>query len=430
MSLRIHSGRLVDPASGVDERADLYIVDGHVAAIGAPPAGFAAAHQIDASGRVVCPGLIDLSARLREPGATHKATVASECAAAVAGGVTTVCCPPDTEPVVDTPAVVELIHQRAAAAGLARVEVLGALTHGLGGRELAAMGALAEAGCVAMDNGLAPIADTEVVRRAFEYATTLGLTVWVHPEDPWLAADRVVHEGSVSARLGLPGIPAIAETVAVARELHLAEATGARVHFCRLSTAAAAMMIRAAAERGLAVSADVAAHQLHLTDDDLDGFDSRCVVRPPLRTAADRDGLRTALAEGTIVAVCSDHQPHETDAKLDPLPQTAPGISALETLLPLTLMLVDNCDFELADAIARLTSGPAAVLGIERGTLAPGAVADVCVFDPEERWTLDEHALVSRGKNTPFVGRELRGRVHATVVGGEILFRRGAEPAK
>ncbi len=367
---------------------------------------------------------MNISARLREPAPTHKAPIASESAAAVAGGITTLCCPPDTDPVVDTSAVVELIHQRAAASGAARIEILGALTHGLGGRQLAAMGALAEAGCVAMDNALAPIPDTEVMRRALEYAATLGLTVFVHPEDPWLAADRVVHEGEVSARLGLAGIPAVAETVAVARELQLAEATAARVHFCRLSTAAGAAMVRAAAERGLAVSADVAAHQLHLTEADIDGFDSRCLVRPPLRTAADRDGLRAALADGTIAALCSDHQPHEADAKLDPLPETSPGISGLETLLPLTLALVDQGTLELTEAIARLSSGPAAVLGIERGTLAPGVLADVCVFDPDERWTVNADTLLSHGHNTPFFGREMRGRVRLTVVGGEVVFAR------
>ncbi len=424
MRLRIVGARICDPASGLDEVGDLCCADGRIVALGASPEGFVAERTIEAAGLIACPGLVDLSARLREPGATHKASIASETRAAAAAGVTTLCCPPDTDPVADTPAVVELIHQRAAAAGRARVEVVGALTHALAGRQLAAMGALAEAGCVAVGNADRAVADTEVMRRALEYAATLGLTVMVRAEDPWLAEGRCVHEGAIAARLGLPGIPAIAETVAVARELHLAEASGARVHFCRLSTAAACEMVRAARERGLAVSADCAAHQLHLTEEAVAGFDARAHLRPPLRTAADREALRAALADGTLSAVCSDHQPHEADAKLNPFPETEPGISALETLLALTLELVDEGVLDLATAIERLTCGPAAVLGIERGRLAAGAPADLCLFDPAARPLLDPERMASAGRVTPFAGRRLHGRVCLTVLGGRIVHER------
>jgi len=420
--LRIRGGRIIDPANGVDRDGDLCVAEGRIVAIGATPDGFTPKREIDATGCVVCPGLVDLAARLREPGAEHKASIASEARAAAAAGITTVVCPPDTDPPVDTPAVVELIHQRAAAADQARVEVLGALTHGLRGAQLAAMGALAEAGCVGVSNAHQPIRDTEVLRRALEYAATLGLTVFLHAEDPWLAEGRMVHEGAVSARLGLAGIPAVAETVAVARILMLAEASGARVHFCRLSTAAAVDQLGAAQAHGLPVSADVAAHQLHLTEDAIDGFDSLAHVRPPLRTAADREALRSGLAAGVITAVCSDHQPHEADAKLNPFPETEPGISALETLLPLTLALVRDGALTLPRAIDRLTQGPAVALGLARGTLAPGAPADVCVFDPETRYALTESDLLSAGKNSPFIGRELGGSAVVTLVEGRVVF--------
>ena len=322
---------------------------------------------------------------------------------------------------MDTPAVVELIHQRTNAAANARVEVLGALTKGLAGEQLAEIGALGEAGCVAISNARRPIASTEVMRRALEYATTFGLTVFSHPEDPWLAREGGIHEGAVSARLGLPGIPETAETIALARDLLLAEQTGATIHFCRLSTRRAVQMVAEARARGLPVTADVAAHYLYLSQEDTADFDSHCHLRPPLRTQDDRNGLRAGLAEGAITAICSDHQPHELDAKLNPFPDTESGMSALETLVPLAIGLVDANVVGLNRVIGYLTAGPAGIIGQDRGHLSVGAPADICIIDPERRWTLEAQSMLSRGHNTPFLGRTLKGAVLLTLLGGRVV---------
>jgi dihydroorotase len=289
------------------------------------------------------------------------------------------------------------------------------------------MAALREGGCIGLSNALRPVANTLVLRRALEYADTLGLTVHLHPLDPHLADGGCAHEGAVATRLGLPGIPRAAETAALAQILALVEQTGARVHVCRLSTARAAHLIAEARAEGLPVSADVAVHQLFLTEDDLEGFDARCHVLPPARSTADRAALREAVAAGVVQAVCSDHQPHDADAKTAPFPQTEPGISGLDTLLALMLQLVHEGTLERTTAVAALTGGPAAVLGIERGTLRPGGPADLCVVDPDMTWTLDAETLRSRGRNTPFLGRRLRGRVTHTWVGGDLVHTLEAE---
>ncbi len=425
--IRIHGGRIIDPANGIDQVTDLYLAAGRVAGLGERPEGFQDGLEIDARGKVVCPGLVDLGARLREPGQEHKGTIRSECRAAAAAGITTLLCPPDTDPVIDTPAVVELIRQRGEQAARARILTLGALTQDLDGENLSEMAALKRAGCVGISNAHRPLASTLVMLRALEYAATFDLKVYLHPQDPALSANGVVHEGAVSTRLGLPGIPEAAETVAVARDLALIERTGIAAHFCRLSSERSARMVARAQHDGLPVSADVAAHQLFLTEMDLLGFDSNCHLIPPLRTQRDRDGLRRALAEGSISAVCSDHQPHEPDAKLAPLGETEPGISALETLLPLVLRLVDEGVLDLPSAIARITSGPAAVIGVEAGTLTVGARADVCVFDPRAHWRLEPRELRSRGHNSPFRGWEFSGRVTHTVLGGRLVHGKEGE---
>ncbi len=419
---RITGGRVVDPANGVDRETDLFVADGRIVAVGDGPDGFAADRVLEVPGQVVCPGLVDLSASLREPGHEHKASIASEAAAAAASGVTTLCCPPDTDPVIDTPAVVDLVSHRAAAVGLVRVRPLGALTQGLGGERLSEMAALKAAGCAGVTNLLHPIRDTQLLRHAMAYAATFDLTLFLHPDEPWLRANGCVHEGEVSARLGLTGIPEVAETVAVARDLALIAHTGVRAHFCRLSTATAVALVAEARADGLPVTADVCAHQLHLTEIDVSDFDSACHVLPPLRTQRDRDALRAAVAAGTLDAVCSDHQPHEAEAKLAPLPETEPGISALETLLPLTLRLVDDGLLDLSTALARLTSGPATVLGSSAGTLLPGRPADICIFDPDRPWQLAPERLRSRGRNTPFAGWGFDPRVTHTLLGGERVF--------
>ncbi len=430
MAIEITGGRVIDPANHLDAVADLYLDQGRILALGQAPKGFRAELSIDARGRIVCPGFVDLSARLREPGYEHKATIMSETRAAASAGITTLCCPPDTSPVIDTPAVAELIHRRAEQAGLARVLCLGALTQGLEGERLAELFALKRIGCVGVSNALSPIANTEVVRRAMEYAATCELPVFLHPEDYWLSQSGEVHEGAVSARLGLPAVPETAETVALARDLLLIEQTGVRAHFCRLSTARAVSMVAEAKRRGLPVSADVSAHHLHLTDRDIGDYNSLCHVRPPLRTQGDREGLRQGLAQGVIAAVCSDHQPHDRDAKTAPFSLTDPGISALETLLPLMLQLVEEGVVDLSAAIAATTQHPARILGIEAGSLAVGRPADVCLFDPELSWTLTEERLISAGKNTPFLGWRFKGRVTHTLLEGRLVYTHPTDTAK
>jgi dihydroorotase len=423
---------LIDPASGVDREADLHVADGRVVAVGAAPGGFQPDRTLDARGLAVCPGLVDLCARLREPGLEQKATIASETRAAAAAGITTLCCPPDTLPIVDTPAVAQLVHQIGERHGYARVLPAGAITQGLDGRQITEMAALKQAGCPVLSQADRPIRSTQVLRRALEYATTFGITLFLQPQDPDLAEGGCAHEGRVATRLGLPGIPQAAETVAVARALALAEQTGARIHFRGLSTARGAEILAMARERGIRATGDVAMHQLFLTEDDVDGFDADCHVIPPLRTLADREALRAAVAAGHIQAICSDHQPHDADAKQAPFPETAPGISALETLLPLALCLVHEGVLDLPNAVARLTAGPAEILGYgpargpggPLGCLSPGSPADICVFDPAETWVPAPGNMVSHGDNSPFLGIELHGRVKWTLLGGRVAFER------
>ena len=423
MNITIRGGRLIDPANNTDAVQDIHIADGKIAALGRAPDGFMAEQEIDASGQVVCPGLIDLQARLREPGQKHKGSIASESRAAASAGITTLCCPPDTSPVIDNPAVAEQIRHRANEAGQTRVLPIGALTQGLEGLQLSSMQALHSAGCLVMGNARHAISNTLVQRRALEYASTLGLTVFLNSEDPWLGADGCIHEGAISTRLGLAGIPECAEVIAVGRDLMLVEQTGVRAHFGQLSTSRAAEMVAEARAKGLTVSADVSAHQLFLTEMDVAEFDSACHVRPPLRSQRDREGLRSALADGIISAICSDHQPHDRDAKLAPFASTEPGISALETLLPLSLKLVDEGVLSLSEAISRLTHGPATILGLETGQISVGAIADICIYDPKHHWQVTEEGLLSQGKNSPFLGWELSGKVRTTLLEGRIVYQ-------
>lgn len=420
-AIRIHGGRVIDPARRVDGTHDVWIRDGRIAAVGESPGEFPEHELIDAAGLVVCAGLVDLCARLREPGESHKGTIASESRAAVAGGVTTLCQPPDTKPVIDAPATVELIHQRTLAAGTARLLPIGALTLGLAGEYLAPLRSLSEAGCPALGQGMRPVRDTHVLRQALAYAATHDLPVMLPLLDPDLA-HGCAHEGAVATRLGLPGIPVAAETVALARIVALAADTGARVHVGRISSAAACDLLARARDTGVAITADVAAHQLHLTQEAVLRFNSNVHVRPPLRSESDRAALRQAVAEGLIAAICSDHQPHEPDAKEVPFGASAPGISALETLLPLALDLVHAGDCDLATALLRMTAGPARVLDLPAGTLAPDRPADLFAFDPNAEWILDPSTMHSRGRNTPFAGTTLRGRVAWTIVDGRRMF--------
>lgn len=423
MRIVIQGGRVIDPTHRTDRVADLFIADDKIASLGQAPAGFIPEQVIDARRQVVCPGLIDLCARLREPGQEYKATIASETAAAAGGGITTLVCPPDTDPPIDEPAVIEWIRRRAKAAGQARVLALGALTHRLRGERLAEMAALKESGCVGVSDGGRPIVNTRVLRRALEYAATFNLTVFLTPVDPELG-HGLAHEGQVATRMGLPGVPAAAETGMIARDLELVRDLGVRVHFGRLSSARSVELIARARAEGLPVSADVAVHSLHLTDMDLVGFDSRCHVRPPLRGLRDKDALRAGLASGALSAICSDHQPHEPDAKQAPFGDTEPGISGLDTLLSLSLHLAQAGVLPLMTVIERLTCGPAQILGLDRGHLGVGATADVCVFDAEMEGLLESAHLRSRGQNSPFIGWVLPGQVTHTLLEGRVVYQR------
>ncbi|MDX9767431.1 MAG: dihydroorotase [Ectothiorhodospiraceae bacterium] len=421
MRLAIDNGRVIDPASGIDAVTTLYVGGDVIAGLGEAPTGFVPERRIDADGCIVMPGVVDLAARLREPGFEHKATIASETRAAASAGITTLVCPPDTEPPIDSPAEIELINRRAKKATGVFVYALGALTAGLKGQQLAEMAALKRAGVPGVSNALRPMGSPLLLRRAMEYAASHDLTIFLHPIDWSLASQGCAHEGQVASRLGLPGIPEAAETAALGVMLALTEQTRARVHFCRLSTARAVDMIARAQEDGLPVTADVAAHQLFLTEMDVADFNSLCHVIPPLRTQRDRDGLRRGLKSGVIGAVCSDHQPHEADAKLAPFPATQPGISALETLLPLTFRLVEEGVLSLVEAVARLTTGPAQILGISAGALATGRRADLCILDPRAVCEIKPETWLSQGRNTPFFGWSLNGVVTHTLVAGRIV---------
>lgn len=419
--IKISNGLVVDPANNIEAKHDIYISEGRIAAIGKQPDGFTVDQTIDANGCHVIPGIVDLRARLREPGLENKGTIASETRAAAASGITTLCIPPDTTPVIDTTSVIELIHQRATEAGYAKIVTLAALTAGLKGEQLSEMAMLKKFGnCVGVSNALSPVTNNLVMRRAMEYAASCGLTLFLHAEDQGLAGNGCAHEGAISTRLGLPGIPETAETNAISRDLLLVEQTGVRAHFCHISSSRAVQMIARAQYDGLPVTADVTAHHLHLTEMDIGFFDSNCHIRPPLRTQRDREALVDALATGNLNAICSDHEPHDADAKLAPFGETEAGISSLESLLPLALRLSD--ELSLSDVINRLTAQPAKILGIDAGTLSVGEKADICIYDPNESWIMDTTKMVSAGRNTPFEGWELKGKVTHTLLNGKVVF--------
>lgn len=428
MKILIRNGRVIDPASGRDEAADVAIAAGRIIAIGQVAASFNAARTLDASGLVVAPGLVDLAARLGEPGHEHEGMLESEMAAAVAGGVTSLVCPPDTDPVLDEPGLVEMLKFRARTLNLARLYPLGALTRGLGGEVLTEMAELTEAGCVGFSQADVACKDTLVLQRALQYAATFGYTTWLRPNDPWLG-NGVTAKGPLATRMGLAGVPVIAETIALATIFELVRDTGARMHLCRLSSAAGVELVRRAKAEGLPVSCDVSVNQLHLCDADIGYFDATTRLTPPLRQPHDRDAIRAALADGTIDALVSDHTPVDADAKNLPFAEAEPGATGLELLLSLALKWGAEAGLPLARTLATVTSAPVAVLGgaldslgASAGRLVEGGVADVCVFDPNASWKVEPAALKSRGKHTPFGGDVLPGRVRCTVVAGTVAY--------
>jgi dihydroorotase len=424
MKIHIRNGRLIDPKSGIDAQRDIYIAAGKIVAVGNAPANFGANRTIDAAGRVVCPGLVDLAVRLREPGFEYMATLESEMDAAIAGGVTSLACPPDTDPPLDEPGLVEMLKYRAKNLNQAHVYPVGALTVGLKGARLTEMAELRDAGCVAFSQAEAPFADNQVLQNALEYAATFGFPVWLRPQDPALARLGVAHDGEVATRLGLPPIPVTAETIALSTILIIARETGARIHIARLSSAEGVAMVRDAKARGLPVTCDIGIHHAHLSEMDIGYFDANCHLRPPLRSQRDRDALRAGLADGTIDALCSDHTPVDEDAKQLPFSEAEPGATGVELLLPLSLKWAAESGLGIAAALERITTRPAALLGIDAGHLSVGATADVCIFDADAHWRIDAGSLKSQGKNTPFSGIELRGRVTHTLVGGTVVYEK------
>ena len=425
MNLLIQGGRVVDPSSKHNAIADIVVSDGKILAIGQVPEDFKPDTTIDASGCVVCPGLVDLSVRLREPGYEHEGMLASELAAAVAGGITSVVCPPDTDPVLDETGLVEMLRYRSERLGQARVFPLGALTKNLQGEVLTEMLQLTQAGCVGFSQAEVPLVNTQVLQRALQYASTFGYAVWLRPQDYYLG-QGVAASGPLATRMGLSGVPVAAETIALHTIFELVRATSARVHLCRISSAAGVALVRDAKAQGLPVTCDVSMNSLHLTDVDIGYFDSRMRLNPPLRQQRDRDALRAGLADGTIDALVSDHTPVDADAKVLPFAECEPGATGLELLLSLTLKWAQELKVPIEKALGTVTAQAAQVIGAaagQAGQLAVGAVADICVFDPAAYWVVTPAELKSHGRHTPFSGLELPGVVRATVAGGQLAFQ-------
>jgi dihydroorotase len=432
MKLLIKNGRVIDPASGRDERADVAIAAGRIVAIGQVNADFHASRTIDAAGLVVAPGLVDLAARLREPGHEHEGMLETEMAAAVAGGVTSLVCPPDTDPVLDEPGLVQMLKFRARNLNLAHVYPLGALTRNLGGEVLTEMAELTEAGCVGFSQAEVGLKDTLVLHRALQYAATFGYTTWLRPNDAWLG-NGVAAKGALATRMGLSGVPVVAETIALHSIFELVRDTNARVHLCRLSSAAGVELVRRAKAEGLPVTCDVSINNLHLTDVDIGYFNAAMRVTPPLRQQRDRDAIRAALADGTIDALVSDHTPVDEDEKTLPFAEAEPGATGLELLLAMTLKWGAEHGLGLLPTLAKVTSAPVGVLGdslgslgASAGRLVEGGVADLCLFDPDERWLVQGANLRSQGKHTPFGGYEVAGRVRCTLVAGAVAYEAAA----
>lgn len=428
MKTLITGGRVRNPADGFDAVADVAIASGRIIAIGNVPADFAPQHTVDANGCWVLPGLVDLCARLHQPGKKYAGMLESELNAAVAGGVTSLVCPPDTQPVLDEPGLVEMLQFRAARLRQARVFPLGALTRQLQGEVLSELGRLTESGCVGFSHADVPVQNTQVLQRALQYASTFGYTVWLRPEDAYLGGG-VAASGALAMRMGLSGVPALAETIAITTIIEIMKVTGARVHLSRLSSAESLPLVRAAKAAGLPLTCDVSINSLHLIDVDMGYFDSRARVNPPLRQDADRAALRAALVDGTIDALVSDHAPVQEDDKILPFAEAVPGATGVELLLPLALKWAQEQQVPEMQALATVTHRAAAVLGGALGTLSAsagqlvvGGMADVCVWNPDTEWVVGVNTLQSQGKHTPFEGVALQGRVRATLVEGALTY--------
>ncbi|MAS84008.1 MAG: dihydroorotase [Legionellales bacterium] len=423
MRISIKNGRVLCPSNNIDDKINVFIDDAKIVSLNKKPSGFKSDIDINAKDKIVLPGLVDICARLGEIGSKNNGTIKDELRAANSSGVTSICVPPDIYPIIDTPAAVEFINRRASQFSQTNIFPLGALTQKLRGEELAEMFLLKAAGCVGVSNGDIAIENTEVLRRSFEYAKSCDLTVFIFAEDKKIKNNGVVHEGAISTRLGLPAIPETAETIAISKVLLLIEQTNVRAHFCRLSSGRSVELIREAKKNGAQITADVPICNLHLTDMDIADYDSNCHLRPPLRDESDRVRLVEGLIDGTISAVCSNHQPVDANAKSAPFSLTQPGASTIEHILPLIMHIKKiGSELSLKESISLVTSKPASILGIEKGMLKENGDADICIFDPNKNTDINKSNLLSAGKNTPFGGWELDGKVTHTILGGKLVF--------
>lgn len=430
MRLLISGGHVIDPAQQIDAPMDLAVAAGRVVAICPPgemPDDFSPNRVVDAKGLWVMPGLVDLSARLREPGYEYRATLESEIQAALAGGITSLVCPPDTDPVLDEPGLIEMLKFKAQQLNLSKVYPLGALTTGLNGEVITEMAELTEAGCIGFSQAENPVFDTKVLQRAMLYAKSFDLTLFLRPIEPHLSKGGVAHAGAYASRMGLNGIPVIAETIALQRHFELVRTTGVRLHVCRISSARGVQMVREAKAEGLPITCDVGIHHVHMTDLDIGFFDPRAHLQPPLREQRDRDAIRSGLIDGTIDAICSDHTPVDDDAKLLPFAESEAGATGLELLLSLTVKWAREQKVPLSRLVQLLAVNPSSIINIQAGNLRPGMAADLCLFDPESDWVVNDANLLSQGKHTPFHGFPLQGRVVGTVVNGQLVFTRMGE---
>jgi dihydroorotase len=426
-TVRITNGRVIDPSQGIDQVADLWTRGEHILGLGAQPQ-LQADRVIDATGKIVCPGLIDMHVHLREPGREEDETIATGTAAALAGGVTSLACMPNTEPAIDNQAAAEFVYLQAERAGNANVFPVGAITKGRQGQELAEIGGLVEGGAVAFTDDGSPVVSAEIMRRALEYCRMFDKAVLSHCEDLELTRGGVMHEGFESMRLGLRGMPAAAEEVMVHRDIALAELTGARLHVLHVSTAGSVDLIRRARQRGVRVTGEACPHHFTLTDECLRTFDSNYKMAPPLRTQDDVQAILAGLKDGTLEVLATDHAPHAPEKKARELDQAPNGIIGLETLLPVCVVaLIEPGHLTWSQLIEKLTINPARVLGIDRGTLRPGADADVTIIDPTAEWTIDPSRFRSKSRNCPFAGWKVRGRAHVVIVGGQVKVERNDE---
>ena len=423
MNLLIKGGRLVDPSQGIDENMDLLIADGVVLEVGLGITAPEGTESVDASGMIVTPGLIDMHVHLRDPGYEYKEDIATGSRSAAAGGFTSVACMPNTSPVIDNKAVTSYIINKAKNEAIVNVFPVGSITKGGKGESLAEMGELKEAGCVAVSDDGRPVVSAELMRRALEYANGVGITVISHSEELSLVGEGVMNEGFISTELGLKGIPWAAEDVAIAREVYLAEFTGAPVHIAHISTAGSARIIRNAKARGVKVTCETAPHYFTLTDEAVLGYNTNAKMNPPLRGAGDVAAMKAGLADGTIDAIATDHAPHHPDEKDVEFNVALNGIVGLETSLPLSLKLVEDGVLDLKALVSLMSCNPAKILGIDRGTLKPGAVADVTIIDPQKSWQVTAEKLESKSKNSPFLGWQMKGAAVYTIVKGQVVHK-------